>query len=464
MKIRTRLISFLLPIMISGTALIIFLLSFFWHQEILSNYKSKLKSLIITASAIESNKNTFQNNLLEKEYDNLKKELNIDDIYFIALKSPLNFKKIKEFSNDEKLFLNKNKLDFQNNIFSDQIMIFKSYKLKSHPEKIISAYSPVFDDQNNLIGYLSADMKTELINKKFAETILLLIFISISILISMIGSLFFIANKITRPVQKLNNSALALAAGNYNEKIETKGPKEIEELSNTLNIMSECLNENINRLKQNSIIKEKMYGEYECSILLQNHMLKKVIDECKSDIIAIDSINIFSSTPKGFLLDFLDSEIKDFLNIRVIEAKETGFEGMYQLLTNYKLFKENLSSLDHMFPITDLKLEKNTNTLNIGKTNFSYPIIYSQELNDFIEISNKVKLNPGNLFFIFNSGLLNFFKSDTEIKAILLKVLKYFSNDGLETVIDMLRKEILFTTKRKKIKEDLHLICFQILY
>ena len=63
--------------------------------------------------------------------------------------------------------------------------------------------------------------------------------------------------------------------------------------------MSECLLENINRLTDNSLLRERMYGEYECSMLLQHMMLQKNIDDCSSDAVAVTSITFFSESPRG---------------------------------------------------------------------------------------------------------------------------------------------------------------------
>ncbi len=81
----------------------------------------------------------------------------------------------------------------------------------------------------------------EAANKHLPVSLLLIVVFAALTILLMVASLFIVANKIARPVQKLNNSALAIAAGQYGESIQVKGPKEIVELANTLNTMSECL-------------------------------------------------------------------------------------------------------------------------------------------------------------------------------------------------------------------------------
>lgn len=267
-----------------------------------------------------------------------------------------------------------------------------------------------------------------------------------------IVSLFTIANKISRPVQKLNNSALAIAAGQYGESIEVNGPKEIVELANTLNTMSQCLYDNINRLKENSLLRERMYGEYECAMLLQHMMLQKNIDECRSDAVAVKTITFFSKEPRGFLVDFPKASL---FEIHLAEAEEEGFEGMYKMLTQYKLSKESQ-------PHTSLFFDRENQIFTIDGPHI--PLFWSLEQQKFLEAEKgEVKVSAGDYLFLFSQGLIRFYKGQKQIELFLSKILRIFSQDGLETTRTMLHKELAFATKRKDLEADIHLLCFQIL-
>jgi HAMP domain-containing protein len=297
-----------------------------------------------------------------------------------------------------------------------------------------------------------------LIETKFQTSLFLILFSAGLTILVMVATLFMIANNISRPVQKLNNSALAIAAGHYGEPIQADGPREIAELANTLNTMSECLHENINRLKENSLVRERMYGEYECAMLLQHLMLQKNIDDCRSDAVAIKAITFFSDNPRGLLLDFPKSERPDLFQIHLAEAQEEGFEGMYQLLTQYKYSKE---SQDH----TSLTLDRLAATLHCkGAKESGLPYLWSLCEQRFLPLTSiPVKVESGDLFFLCNDGLLHFYKDPQKITDLLAKVLKVFAQDGLETTASMLQKELAFATKRKDLAADIHLLCFQIL-
>jgi HAMP domain-containing protein len=284
------------------------------------------------------------------------------------------------------------------------------------------------------------------IDAQFRQSLFIIILSASLTILVVVATLFMIANKISKPIQKLNHSALALAAGHYGESIASKGPKEIAELAGTLNIMSECLLENINRLKENAILRERMYGKYECALLLQHLMLQKNIDDCKSDAVAIKPITFFSENPRGILLDFPKIEPGQFL-IQLTEAQDEGFEGMYQLLTGTK--KDTRS----------IRLDLERSILHTP-----HPLLlFSMSKKRFVSFSDSIQVQSGDFFFLFNDGMLRFYKNIKNIQDLLSKVLNIFASDGLETTASMIQKEISFLVKRKDPQEDVHLLCFQVL-
>jgi HAMP domain-containing protein len=431
MKIRTRLLLFLLPTLVGGIALVSSLLSYNWYGEIVEGFQTRLKSAVVsTAALIDSDdlqEHRLSLNFLSKTLQPIKKELEISEFYFL----PINSHRIASVSKD--------------------LHITPIYE-SAGGEKLMTGYAPIYDKFGHLMGLMAADINVNLIDEKFRETLLLIIFSSGLTILITIATLFMIANKISRPVQKLNNSALAIAAGQYGESIAPDGPREIAELANTLNTMGECLRENFNRLKENSLLRERMYGEYECAMLLQHLMLQKNIDDCRSDAVAVKAITFFSDNPRGLLLDFPKPDRPDLFHIHLAEAQEEGFEGMYQLLSQYKYSKE---SQDH----TSLLLDRAASTLSSKGP--ASPILWSLEQRRFLESPSAVE--SGDFFFLFNQGFSRFYKDPQKISDLLAKVLKVFAQDGLETTASMLQKELAFATKRKDLEEDIHLFCFQIL-
>lgn len=268
--------------------------------------------------------------------------------------------------------------------------------------------------------------------------------------------LFTVSKKISKPVKKLTNCALSIAAGEYGTKIEGKGPKEVVDLANTLNTMSECLEENINNLKENSLLREKMYGKYESALLFQQNMLDQVIENCDSDAIAINSISFFSSDPKGLLLHFPKNSEEDLLSIQVIEAKEKGFEGMYELLTHHKLAKSKKPKYSHSQVDLDLK----RSLLSFHNYHHQRPILWSFAKKELMPLQPLTPFSLGDYFFLHNEALK---ESCPKIESIISKVMRVFGEEGLEAITDALRRDISFLRNKNKSESDLHLICFQIL-
>lgn len=424
MKIRTRLLLFFLPILILSIACVSTLLALNWYQEIVEGFRTRLQSVVVSAAALK---------LPESKLDEVREDLQVKALYFIPIRSP----------------------DIE--MIPHKVHITPVYTDKDGV-KIMTGYAPLFDSNGYLMGLMAADLPVGLIDQKFHESLFLILLCTGLTILIVVVTLFIIANKISKPVQKLNNSALAIAAGQYGESVELSGPKEIAELANTLNTMSECLFENINRLKENSLVRERMYGEYECAMLLQHMMLQKNIDDCRSDVVAVKAITFFSESPRGLLLDFPKLERADLFQIHLAEAQEEGFEGMYQLLTQYKLSKGSLNESQ-----LSLLLDKTNSTLQIRGPHT--PLFWSLNDKKFLDPDKegRVKVDAGDYIFFLNQGLIRFYRYPTPLSELLSKVLKVFAADGLETTSAMLQKELAFATKRKSLEEDIHLLCFQIL-
>jgi len=428
MKIRTRLLLFLLPTLICSIALVSALLAINWYKEIVEGFRTKLKSAVVSTAAIRPS---------PEQLESIRDKLQVTNLYFVSVHSP----------------------DIET--IPKRIHITPIYTSKDGA-KVMTGYAPIFDSNGHVMGLMGADINVNLIDKKFHESLFLIILCAGFTILIMVVTLFVIANKISRPVQKLNNSALAIAAGQYGESVQVSGPKEIAELANTLNTMSECLHENINRLKENSLLRERMYGEYECAMLLQHMMLQKNIDDCRSDAVAVKSITFFSESPRGLLLDFPKPERPDLFQIHMAEAEEEGFEGMYQLLTQYKLQSKGTGVLLGQETHTSLLFDRSASTLQIRGPDL--PLFWSLGEERYLEpLQGSLKVDSGDYLFLFSQGLLRFYKGHKQISELLSKVLKVFASDGLETTSAMLQKELAFATKRKDLKEDIHLLCFQIL-
>lgn len=415
MKIRTRLFLFFLPPLILTNILLGTLLTYWSYQDALQSHTQRLKSSMFSRRGEQDYFTTLEKN---KEIEKIT-----------ITKDPFSsFPSLQQ--KDDDFYLSSSYL--QNN------------------KKMIAASAPYQD------GYILIESSLESAVHSLQKHIIVAFLCIILLILIACLCLFALAKKIADPVQKLNNSALAIAAGCYENKVEVKGPKEIVDLSNTLNTMGECLQENINHLKENAILREKMYGEYESSLHFQHTMLNKAIENCSSDMVSIQSISFFSNNPKGVLLDF-PTLSQEELSIQLTEAKEKGFEGMYELLTHYKLAK----SKKPKYPSLQLQLAPEKKLLLYQSYRTSRPILWSSKKKQILPIQKENRITAGDFFFIYNEGLRNFYPN---LEGLIKKVMDIFSEEGIGTIKATLQKELAFLTKKKDLEEDIHLICFQLLW
>lgn len=508
MTIRSRLLSLLLPTLTTLVALISLFFYFNWSHEILNGFQNRLLSIVIpTAQLIDANEVTWISDHLKDsdlksnpEYQRfrqqlvqLKQQLPIDNLYIVRIE-PLKKSDLTllenggtpsdrivenhqgpEFSHKQLFLLDASRpdeasvnapgdIDFSETeehkiYFTKKAFVTPIYESRKSGERFMSAYAPILNAQGDVIALLGADMKTLEIDRKLHNA-LLVVFISTFItLLMVIGTVFLIANRISKPVQQLNQAALDIAAGNYEANIQVDGPQEIVELSNTFNTMSECLVENISRLRQSSLIRERMYGEYECALLLQHYMLQKVVEDYKNPNLQIrlTAVNL-SNIQNGLLLQ-LDKNSDHDLSLRLIEATNPGFEALYNLNKVSSLPLDKLTD----FPYINCQFENNYSVLVYRHQTLFPPLVWSIKEQQFItENHNRIPLSNQDMIFLYNSGLIAQFETQERIEAWFSKILRHFAEDGLETIHTMLTNELNFLAKRENLKGNFQILSLQI--
>ena len=449
MKIRTLLFLILFPLILLSNLTITGLLTFQWHREVSESFAVKLRNSAFYLSDYFED-TPIKDTPLKLEAKDLPlplESLQQQKISHIYVATP---KQMKNLLGDDHPFLNQeDRFNLKQGELSP--VYEKNGKLK------ISALAPIFHANGTLKSYVILEAPMDEMSEKIKGTLLV---ISISLGLTLLLLSFFaylFERRITIPIQRLNSSALSIAAGKYGEKIQLKGPKELAELSNTLNIMSECLYENINRLKEKSLQKERWHGEYECSLLLQQLMLEKTIKGSSSDAIAVDAISFYSDEPKGFLLDIASTD--KYLTVRLAEAKQDGFTGMYDLLTQYKI-SSGAKILNENFSHAELKISLDNPQIFFFSHNFPRPIIWSSEEKRLLtkEELHSYELKAGDYFFLPNPYLQ---KSHPMLEPQMEKVIKNFMDEGFETIVMMLKKKLQHWDRKEDPEEDVHLLCFQ---
>lgn len=310
-----------------------------------------------------------------------------------------------------------------------------------------------------LVSYAAYVNTVDLVNHSpadiHAENVLRsIVAIAFMTLLALIIIVFVLAHKIASPVKKLKNAALNIAAGEYGESIHIQGPPEVVELANTLNTMSECLEEQIQRLRESSIAKERMYGEYECSRLLQQYMMQYVIEEAKIPKFTGRALrSSFAKQLEGVYLEInqLDSQVEFMFS----ETREAGFKGMLDLIKATQ--KPTAQSPSRIV----LKFDSKQNELNIQNIGMAEPIIWNLKSGAYSNFKNSVRLNNGDFIILFNSCFSRSFADPKLLHEWFAKVLRHFGEEGLDAVATMLGNELNFLTNKHHINQDIHILCLQ---
>lgn len=504
MTIRSRLLSLLLPALSLLIGIIALFLYFNWSHEILNSFKNRLQSVVIAgAPSVSPEKiNWISNHIKEgnlnadEKYESyrqklvqLKQELPIDNLYIVRIEpikkgdfTILNKSSKKIYETGDKNEITHKQVflldashtnpelvnapgdtDFsetdENKIYyTKKSIVTPIYESRKTGERFMSAYAPILNEQGDVTALLGADMSVEEIDRKLHNALLAIFTSAIVTLLAVSGIVYLIASRISQPVQKLNQAALDIAAGNYEADIHVEGPKEIVELANTFNTMSECLVEHISRLREGSLIRERMYGEYECGLLMQHYMLKKVVDDFIHPYIQmrLTSINL-SNIQKGILLKY-DQDHEKNLHLVWIEAPEQGFE---EILNLNKVSSLPIEQLEN-YPYCECTFEKNASVLHYKSQNLFPPLIWSLTTQEFKKGKEKVNLNNKDMIFLYNSGFINQFHTVENVEKWFSKILRHFAEDGLDIIHTMLANELTFLTKRENLKENFQILSMQL--
>lgn len=273
----------------------------------------------------------------------------------------------------------------------------------------------------------------------------------LAVLLILIG-VIFIANNISQPVEQLKNAALTLAAGNYGKKIEVQGPQEITELANTLNTMSECLQEHIKRLEESSHLKEKMIGEVECLRLLQTKLIQGVADTFSHPEIHIKAIGILGRTPgRASVLEILKNTDKA-VALRLKEASFIGFDGIYELIQG-----QDIASNIQLH----LAKENDVWKINYELSEMPEPLIWSTKKSEISFGSDTTQIEENDFLILVNSSLDKLIREEHLSRHWFSRVFRHFADVGLDACMALLSNELAFLAKRYEQRFPLQVICLQ---
>lgn len=447
MTIRSRLLCLLLPTLLGFICLVSFWLYFNWSNEIITSFEMRLKSIATSSSAFftQDEGATFEKE--QKLLSVIQERVKNTRLYLLTLqKGSSGASMISQLTpeDEEKLLVNKKTVVTH---FSDS---------KNPQGRILTAFAPVVNGNQEVVAIVAAEISSDALKAPIDEAFSIILLSACTTAILLAGTIFFIANKISKPVSQLKNSALAIAAGNYGESIHVKGPKEIVELAHTLNTMSQCLAEQISHLQENALMRERLYGEYECSLLLQQQMVQKVLENYKGETLSFKSLSLYSAKILGVLLQLHSSE--DKTELLLSEATQDGFKGIFELITS-----ANKSNTEHFPNQLRLHFEHTDQTITFSQHHFPPPLFWSTKQQTYLEPSaNSCSVQQGDYLFLFNKGFAKLIGDQMAIEAWFGRILRHFAAEGLEICSEMLDKALHFASRKYHLEEDIHLLCIRV--
>ena len=136
----------------------------------------------------------------------------------------------------------------------------------------ISAYEPIRDIDNNIIGILYVGVLKQPFTDLLRNTILVFLGIAIGVILIIIFVAIFLTKRIARPLQKLEEVAKKIENGDYRSDFSIKAPREIENLATSLNQMAKELENEKHEL-------ENWANTLEVKVNERTDELKKIHDQ-----------------------------------------------------------------------------------------------------------------------------------------------------------------------------------------
>ena len=138
-----------------------------------------------------------------------------------------------------------------------------------------SAYSPVFDSNDEIRGIAGTDVNISIIKKKTRAAFLKVCLIGLLSLIIGIWVSVYISRKLAEPIGQLKDIALHVAAGQYGNQIKIDNPLELEKLSIGFNQMSQSLIRTFSQLTRSNQELESQKCRHELMRILAREVDEK---------------------------------------------------------------------------------------------------------------------------------------------------------------------------------------------
>lgn len=485
MKIRNQLYFSILPV-----AIIIICIGYWvcynnWSKDIIEGYQERLQLSAIGCAQVIENDTLYHHHLQSSSYQKYQaaileysKHLPIADLYVMVVQpvfpGHLVLEDLPEGINNpcnqgnnpflqyRKVFLFKNsdeeehttevssKFDFcQNN---EQHMYYKPspvktpiYRSLKTGKKMLTAYAPIKDSSNNIIAFVGVDLLFSSIQLKIHTPAFLFGFFSLLLLGCTTAAIYFVSADIASPLEKLYDTALAIASGEYGKIASLEGAQETEQLADSFNIMSACLKE---KYTGTIDIRSVSYNKTEATEILQKELFEQQIPKelCNN----ITAIHYWDSLKgKGRRL-FVKQENSSLL-IQWENASKEGLQGLLSLASS---------------PVNDQKMEGLCFFNNPTKPPFSSlnteskVYEWSKQTNTFAE-SDLTCLQPDTIIMISNNGFDLLLQRNYQLKKWLQNLFYTLHDQPLDLLKEALSQEIHRLVCQESTRKNIFIILYR---
>ena len=326
---------------------------------------------------------------LKEEFPQFEKsDLSDFDDYLENLDERRNVKIFVVNSSDELIFKNRlidsdnsrNKLPkmwsefFHSNIeeLNDNKQHYEVFRNRDDALRRVVLMSKLND---NYYLILSRSLRSIQDNVRISNKLIIIIGISVFIIGTIL--VFFLARRMSSSVIEINSAARSIAKLDFTQKVKVKEKGEIGKLADSINIISDKLNESINSLKE--------------SVVSREQLIRDMSHELKTPIAAV----------KGYA-----------------EGLKYGIAGDKQKAEKYcDVIVSQCDEMDNL-----VKSMLNLSKMNSMNDNIEKNTFLISELNDFINASFEIKLLNKNLKLVTNDFM------DKQICANLLLIQQAVSN------------------------------------
>ena len=310
----------------------------------------------------------------------------------------------------------------------------KPYYVKELNKYYISAFSPLFNSQNKVVGIIEYDYEDARVLARTKEIAINILYVIILLSGFILVINYFIIKKLFRPIEQLVSSIETIAQGDLTLKLSLGNYRETGKINYALNetvCNIRCILEKIKQASKKVMLATK-------SILVSSKDATEVYDE-----LAVSTNKILDTTKKqlsesrkiGADLEKLQQKIQNIY--QNVETNQEGASKIYDAtIQGFKIMEE-----------TEQKIIRIENRLGLADQAMSQLGHYMNKMNDMIVSILKISEQATLLGLKIEDNSLG--KEEEETKSIVANVRKLLRESNIamseiEEVIQVINSQISF--------------------